>query len=133
MIQITFVLLILIALIHFYWVAGGEWGLDKAIPIDNAGIKLSNFILVLTALVGIVMLGFAYVAYSIWQKNINIYIVYAGYSIGFTFLLRALGEFNLVGILKKKKDTTFAKYDTFIYIPLCLFIGFSYIIALLPI
>ena len=131
MIQITFILLICIALIHFYWALGGNWGLDKATPVDMNGIKFSTPFLLLTALVGIAMLWFAYIAYALWQENSDACIIYAGWSIGVVFLLRVLGDFKMVGIFKRVKCTEFSKYDTYFYIPLCLFIGVSFIVSLL--
>ncbi|HHD79766.1 MAG TPA: DUF3995 domain-containing protein [Epsilonproteobacteria bacterium] len=131
MIQITFILLICIALIHFYWAIGGDWGLDKAIPVDMNDNRLLTPLLLLTALIGIIMLGFAYIAYALWQHNSNPYIIYAGWSIGVVFLLRAFGDFKMVGIFKRLKGTEFSKYDTYFYIPLCLFIGVSFIVSLL--
>ena len=48
--------------------------------------------------------------------------------IGAVFFLRAIGDFNIVGIFKKKSNSKFAKADTKLFIPLCLFIGFSSIL-----
>jgi len=39
------------------------------------------------------------------------------------FILRAVGDFNYVGIFKKIKNTEFARADSKIFIPLCLIIG----------
>jgi len=130
MIQITFILLILIALAHFYWSLGGKYWLDRAMPTNMKGEKLLEPPKVLTALVGFIVLGFAYVAYMLLQENYSNTIVYAGWTIGIMFLLRAVGEFRIVGIFKKVKKTEFAKYDSMVYIPLCLFIGVSFILSL---
>ena len=127
MLTITSILLIAIALLHFYWALGYKWGLDKAIPTGIKGQKTLNPPKILTALVGIFLLGFAYVAYMLAHDYYYNTVIYAGWTIGVIFLLRAIGDFNIVGMFKKIKGTVFAKYDTYFYIPLCLFIGIAFI------
>ena len=127
MLTITSVVLLLIALLHFYWALGYKWGLDKAIPTEIKGQSILNPPKILTALVGIFLLGFSYIAYKLSQKQSDNMIIYMGWIIGILFILRAIGEFKVVGIFKKIKGTLFAKYDTYLYIPLCLFIGYSFI------
>lgn len=46
------------------------------------------------------------------------------------FMIRAIGDFNYLGFFKKIKHSQFARYDTWIYSPLCLFLGLTYIILL---
>jgi len=127
------IILLIAALIHFYWAVGGVWGIDKALPTDSKGNRLLNPPQPLSALVGLVVLGFAYIAYELWQGNDDNIIVYAGWGIATIFLLRVVGDFHMVGLFKKIKDTPFAKYDTWFYIPLCLYIGLSFMLMLLEI
>jgi len=127
MLIMTSILLITLALFHFYWALGYKWGFDKAIPTEIKGQRRLNPPKILTALVGIFLLGFAYVAYMLVQGHHDTLRVYMGWTIGIIFILRAIGEFKIVGIFKKIKGTLFAKYDTYLYIPLCLFIGYSFI------
>ena len=54
---ITIIILFAIALIHFYWAVGGDWGIDKALPTDSKGNRLLNPPQPLSALVGLVVLG----------------------------------------------------------------------------
>jgi len=131
MLTVTAILLLIIALLHFYWALGYKWGLDKAIPTGIKGQRTLKPPKILTALVGIFLLGFAYVAYMLGQGNHHNIMVYMGWTIGVIFILRAIGEFNVVGIFKKIKGTVFAKYDTYFYIPLCLFVGYAFISHLL--
>ena len=134
MLEITYIVLIVIACMHFYWALDYKWGLDKAFPTDIKGKSLSpkpvalvGILKPLTVLVGVVIMGFAYVAYMLSQGHHHDYIVYMGWVIGIIFVLRAVGDFNIVGVFKKIKGTVFAKYDTYLYIPLCLFIGYAFI------
>jgi hypothetical protein len=43
--------------------------------------------------------------------------------IGAVFLLRAIGDFRLVGFFKQINDTGFGYWDTWLFSPLCLFIA----------
>jgi len=139
MLEITYIVLIVIACMHFYWALGYKWGLDKTFPTDIKRKSLSphpmpelvGILKPLTVLVGIVMIGFAYVAYMLSQGNHHDYIAYMGWVIGIIFVLRAVGDFNIVGVFKKIKGTVFSTYDTYLYIPLCLFIGYAFISHLL--
>ncbi len=40
--------------------------------------------------------------------------------LGFVFLVRAVGEFKLVGLFKRVRGTSFARWDTWLFSPLCL-------------
>lgn len=43
--------------------------------------------------------------------------------VGVVFVLRAVGDFRLVGFFKKVRGTAFARWDTRLYSPLCLALG----------
>ena len=116
-------ILILSALIHFYWAVGGKFGLDYALPTDPKGNRLLNPSTFMTYVVGFILLGFAYVAYRLYVGDESTVIVYAGYGLSLLFFLRTVGDFNHVGLFKKVKNTEFSKYDTWVYVPL--FFGIS--------
>jgi hypothetical protein len=116
-------ILILSALLHFYWALGGKFGLNYALPTDAKGNRLLNPSTFMTYVVGFILLGFAYVAYRLYVGDESTVIVYTGYGISLLFFLRTVGDFNIVGLFKKVKNTEFAKYDTWVYIPL--FFGIS--------
>ncbi|UJF33021.1 DUF3995 domain-containing protein [Paenibacillus hexagrammi] len=46
-----------------------------------------------------------------------------GWLLAAVFILRTIGDFRWVGLFKKQRGTLFAKWDTRLYSPLCLFIG----------
>jgi len=120
---VTIVLLNIMGLFHFYWAFGGKVGLGKALPTQD-GKRLINPGRVLTFIVGIFLLAFAFVAYSLRFDVIKTdHIVYAGWALSALFILRAIGEFNAVGFFKKIKSTDFAKYDTKYFSPLCVYLG----------
>ncbi len=119
---IAIIALIIIALVHFYWVFGGTIGLDKALPVRDGQLLFSpgKF---LTFLVGLVLLWFAFIAYLLQFDTYSSYITYIGWALSVIFMLRTIGDFNVVGMFKKVKDTEFARYDTKYYVPLCLFLS----------
>lgn len=45
--------------------------------------------------------------------------------VGAAFLLRAVGEFRYVGFFKRVRGTTFARWDTALFSPLCLALGLA--------
>ncbi len=47
------------------------------------------------------------------------------------FFIRVIGEFHYFGIFKRKKDTQFARMDTALYIPLCVFLSLSFLLAII--
>ena len=42
---------------------------------------------------------------------------------GLVLLLRAIGDFNLVGFFKRIRGSAFARMDTWFYSPLCVLLG----------
>ena len=45
--------------------------------------------------------------------------------LGCVFFIRAVGEFRLVGLFKRVRSTTFARWDTLLFSPLCLVISLA--------
>ncbi len=127
---LTFILLLL-ALIHFYWALGGTYGLDKALPTDSDGNRIVSPSLFLTFVVSIVLVGFTFVAYKLSLADGSPWIRGVGWVLALIFFLRAIGDFNMVGLFKKVTDTEFAKYDRWFYTPLCLFISVNFFLLLL--
>lgn len=128
----TVSILIVMGMFHFYWAFGGMLGLDKALPTKN-GTLLLNPSRVLTFFVGLLLIIFAYIAYSLeFHDFIHIMHIdfyrYAGVFLSLMFTIRAIGEFNVVGFFKKVKNTEFATYDTKYFSPLCLLLGISFAI-----
>ena len=123
----TVLALLIMGVFHFYWSFGGLIGLDKALPTKN-GKLLLNPSKPLTFFVGIALLIFAYIAYSLQFYDFSIVggsdlYRYSGFFLSIIFILRAVGEFNAVGFFKKIKNTEFAIYDTKYFSPLCLVLG----------
>lgn len=123
---IAFLLIVVLAclsLVHFYWFLGGRAGLLAAIPeIDGqpvfqpsalatlvVAIGLALCAVVIAGTVGILTLPLSHTALA-WLSR----------ALAMVFLLRAIGDFRLVGFFKRIRDTPFARLDTTVYSPLCL-------------
>lgn len=129
-------ILSLISMLHIYWAFGGSWGTGSVIPRKKgesqpafvpgkSGTLLVAFLLLIAVCLLVVQGDFLPFikasAISRWGC-----IVCAA-----VFLLRSIGDFNYVGFFKKVKHSAFATNDTFLYSPLCLYLGINYILLLL--
>ncbi|MCQ6562861.1 DUF3995 domain-containing protein [Paenibacillus mendelii] len=128
-------LLGLISILHVYWAYGGRWGSTAVIP-SKAGDNKPAFVPGKsgTLLVAILLLFVCFILMVLggfipYLKTTNI--IRAGcIGCAVVFILRAIGDFNLVGFFKKVKHTVFAKNDTWLYSPLCVYFGITCIILL---
>ena len=113
---------------HVYWAAGGRFGIGAAIPkvggepifspspIATVLVAVALFLAMLTVLGQIGWLG----------ETIPQWIFrWATFGIATLFLLRAIGDFKLLGFFKQVSETGFAFWDTFLFSPLCLFISIT--------
>lgn len=141
--MITIILSIILSLvflffggIHFYWVFGGKWSLEKVIPTKTNDLNINSIPKFATVIVGLVFLFFGLI-YVIKSGLVNIQIPnwiinYGYYIVPILFLLRAIGDFKYVGFFKSITTTTFAIWDQKLFAPLCLFISItSFIIVFL--
>lgn len=125
-----------LALLHFYWVFGGKWALKGAIPekwsADYFDPKNKTKIALATLIVSFGLLFFAFIILSNDSETFSFiserFIKIATRVIAAIFIIRAIGDFNIVGLFKKDSDSLFAKKDKTIYVPLCLFLGISSIV-----
>ena len=112
---------------HLYWFFGGKWGLEKVIPSKDKETESLSIPRLATLFVAIVLMFFGFI-YVIKTGVIAIQIPYfirkiVYWVIPLLFLVRAIGDFNYVGIFKKIKHTEFAKADSRVFIPICITIG----------
>ncbi len=112
---------------HFYWLAGGKWGLKKVIPTkenQDTTLSIPKFATLIVALV-LLLFGLLYLIKSrlINIPFSNLITTYGYWIIPSIFILRAIGDFKYVGFFKKIKNTEFAKADSKWFAPLCLIIG----------
>ncbi|MFD0682027.1 MULTISPECIES: DUF3995 domain-containing protein [unclassified Paenibacillus] len=120
--------LLLLALIHFYWAAGGKWGAKGVLPVREgeteplfqprpAGTTAVAVILFAISIMllaqGGLMPGFGPNVVTSWSCTIC----------AAAFLLRAIGDFRYLGFFKRVKSTRFSAMDTKLYSPLCLLLA----------
>lgn len=120
--------LALLSGLHIFWAAGGRWGKSAAIPemggrptfhpsaLMTLGVAAALFIAAL-----LVLARAGLVAAALGPSRF----VWPTLLLGVVFIARAVGEFHLIGFFKKVRDTTFARWDTFVFSPLCLALGSS--------
>jgi hypothetical protein len=124
---ILFLIFLFISLIHFYWAFGGTWGSDSVLPTKENNIKVLNPSILSTIIValGVLFFGlFILVKSGLLEFNLPNWLnQYGLWIIASIFIIRAIGDFNYVGFLKKIKQTKFGKNDTKYFSPLCLLIG----------
>ncbi len=124
---ILFAVFTSLGLIHFYWLFGGKWGLEKVIPTkehQTSTFSIPRFATLIVAL-NLPLFGLMYLVKS---GHINVLIPnlltqYGYWIMPSIFVLRAIGDFKYVGFFKKIKNTEFAKADSKWFTPLCLIIG----------
>jgi len=103
-----------LALLHFYWAVRGVSGNSAAIPQVN-GVPAFKPSKAATAAVGVVLLGTS----AIVLMDVRLLIAGAAA----VLVLRAIGDFRLVGFFKRPNVSRFARMDTRYYSPLCLALG----------
>ncbi|KPM48499.1 DUF3995 domain-containing protein [Jiulongibacter sediminis] len=130
----VFFVFIALAVIHLYWFAGGKWALNVAFPTKESGEKLMKFdnslqtkLPTLAVAVGLTFFGLVALELGHWLNLLEGWATPVGYTIAGVFALRALGDFNYLGLFKKVKSTPFAQKDSSLYVPLCLFLSITLI------
>ena len=110
----TAAVFVFLAGMHFYWAAGGGSGKNAAIP-EVDGVPTFKPLKRGTAAVGVVLLGTAAIVL------LDVKLLLAGAAV--VLILRAVGDFRLVGFFKRVRGSKFARMDTLLYSPLCLALG----------
>lgn len=129
---LLFLIFLFLSTIHIYWGFGGQWGNGAVIPTKEDNTKVMMPGLLPTFIVAFGLLGFGLfilVKSRLIDFNLPMWLdKYGLWIIAGIFILRAIGEFNYVGLFKKIKHTKFGQSDTKYYSPLCLTIGILTII-----
>jgi hypothetical protein len=115
-----------LGLLHVYWAIGGKSGGGAAVPTVNDVAAFSPSpqatLMVAAALFAamLVILGcLGWFGETIPNRLFRVMTLV----ISLAFLLRAVGDFRLVGFFKPATESAFAYWDTWLYSPLCLFIS----------
>ena len=115
-----------LAALHVFWALGGQAGTGAAIPeVDGrpsvvpsrTSTLLVALALTAAAVVVLARAGLAQRGAAPWIARV------AAAVLGAVLVLRAIGDFRLVGFLKSVRSTRFASRDTWLYSPLSLLLG----------
>jgi hypothetical protein len=131
----VFTVLLALAGMHVLWAFGWRFGATSVVPeIEGrpafapgplACLAVAALLSTAAAL-GALASGWFHIAWlPPWIPRVGS----GGVSLVFT--LRAIGDFRLVGLFKRVRGTRFARMDSWMYVPLCMFlaIGFALVAA----
>jgi hypothetical protein len=123
------VVLFLLAALHVGWAAGNRIGDSVVIP-KVEGRPAFTPSRTATLLVAGALLAGSFVAlaqgHHIPALLPDGVVQGAAFAAGTAFLLRAVGEFRLVGFFKRVRDTVFARWDSWCFSPLCVLMGSAF-------
>ncbi|VVP66689.1 hypothetical protein PS918_00428 [Pseudomonas fluorescens] len=121
-----------ISLVHVYWAFGGEWAAVAAVPQVpvEGGVQLQPAfepqgwitLLVAAALLAIAVLVCLRVGWWLPQVQHRV-LQWVISAIALLLFARAIGDSELVGFFKEVKGSRFARWDTWVYSPLCVVLG----------
>jgi hypothetical protein len=116
------------AAFHFYWGLGGRTGSGISLPHHEDG----SVVVVKNSAAGAIVIGLALVAVALLVLAL-VYVLPApiprswlriGVALwAIIFIARAISWSKYVGIFKRVRNTRFARYDSWLYSPLCLLLG----------
>lgn len=128
---INFLVFLVLSGIHFYWLLGGRWALNGAVPTDSNGRYLFRPGMFATFVVGTGLLAFGllnlFFARWIPLEIKPTYLRYAIIGVSIIFLIRAIGDFKYIGLTKKYRNTPFAQKDSWFYTPLCMLLALAHL------
>ena len=120
----------IIACIHLYWSLGGKKGLLASVPTENGKPlfvpgKLMTFgMAVVLAEAGCVLIGIAFPALRI--LNLELHRILSLF-FGAIFMARAIGGLLIFTALPAFRNTAFSRWDRYLYSPICLYLGLSFL------
>jgi hypothetical protein len=115
-----------LSLWHVYWLLGGCVGRDAAIPevdgkpVSQPSVVVTFIVAVALALCALLIAATAGFVSLPLSRTVLAWLTRA---LAGVLLLRAIGDFRLVGFFKRIRDTRFARLDTAVYSPLCLLLA----------
>jgi hypothetical protein len=112
-----------LSLVHIYWLFGGRAGRLAAIPeIDGQPMFQPSVLATLVVAIGLALCAIviAGTAGMVTLPLSQTVLAWMTRALAVILLLRAIGDFRLVGFFKRIRHTRFARLDTIVYSPLCL-------------
>ncbi|GMK40225.1 hypothetical protein PCCS19_32800 [Paenibacillus sp. CCS19] len=128
------VMLLIVSGFHLFWAFGGRWGGGAAVPEKMGGGLAFKPGPVETAAVALLILAACYFLLAegelLSALHTNALTEWGSILCAAVFGIRTVGDFRYVGFFKRCKQSRFAKYDTWFYSPLCLFLAAAFVVAL---
>ncbi len=112
-----------LSLIHIYWLFGGRVGQRAAIPeIDGTPVFQPSTLSTCMVAMGLALctVVIAATAEILTVPLSPIVLAWMTRALAAILLVRAIGDFRLVGFFKRIHHSRFARLDTTVYSPLCL-------------
>ena len=113
-----------VSALHVYWARGGQRFAANAIPTRNGKPTMNPSPAATYTVAGLLATAGLTGALSTARIRGRLPRLLAA-GAGLVFLLRAMGDFRVLGFFKKERSTEFAKLDTRVYSPLCLVLGLA--------
>lgn len=115
--------------LHVYWAAGGRLGVSAVLPEATPGGRAFVPSPLVTGLVAAALFAAALVLLGrlgLWGSPLPGWTFHWGsWGLAAVLFLRAVGDFRYFGFLKKAADTRFARWDSLLFSPLCVFLAFA--------
>ncbi|KQO00655.1 DUF3995 domain-containing protein [Paenibacillus sp. Leaf72] len=127
-------ILLLLGGIHVYWAFGGKWGASAALP-TKAGSQQTLFVPGAAGTMIVACLLFCAAMLLLMQGRLlpvflgAAFIKWSCWACAAAFMLRTIGDFNYVGLFRKVRTTRFAKFDLYLFTPLCLLLSAAFFAA----
>jgi hypothetical protein len=112
-----------LSLMHGYWLFGGRVGLRAAIPeIDGKPVFQPSTLSTLVVAIGLALCAVVIAATAgIFRLPLShAVLAWLTRALAVVLLVRAIGDFRLVGFFKRIRHSRFARLDTALYLPLSL-------------
>ena len=112
--------------LHAYWAMGGRWGSAHTVPVANGRPTISpspRATWIVSALLGFATILVIGKAGWIGTESLGWLFDAGMWGLSLTFLARTVGDLRPFGFFKKITGTPFARWDTWLYTPLCLLIA----------
>jgi hypothetical protein len=117
---------VLLALVHVYWALGGSIGKSAAIPHIKGVAAFRPSSVGTLAVAGALLLCATLIAglsVNMSAPGPQRWLVRFAYVLAAILLLRAIGDFQLVGFFKRERGSAFARLDTLCFSPLSLLLS----------
>mgnify|MGYP001285303821 CR=1 FL=1 len=112
-----------LSLVHVYWCVGGRLGQFEAIPeIDGQLVFQPSAMAMLVVAIGLALCAVVVAATAgmLTLPLPHTVLAWLTRALAVVLLVRAIGDFRLVGFFKRIRHSHFARLDTTVYSPLCL-------------